>query len=78
MVGPRDHLWSEPQGSVDDFSNACFLAMDWVGVDAADEEPEAFCTIVDRFIRRMQAESQTVRLPIRVGLARFFFAWYFC
>jgi hypothetical protein len=49
---PRDHLWSETQDSVDDFSNACFVAMDWIDVDAADEEPEAFCTVIDRFIRR--------------------------
>jgi hypothetical protein len=49
---PRDHLWSETQDSVDDFSNACFVTMDWIDVDAADEEPEAFCTVIDRFIRR--------------------------
>jgi haloalkane dehalogenase len=60
FAGPRDHLWHETQDAVADFSNARFVPMDWVGVDAADEEPEAFCTIVDRFIHRDQESTPGV------------------
>jgi len=51
FAGPRDHLWQETQDGVADFPNARFVGMDWVGVDAADEEPAAFCDVVDIFIR---------------------------
>lgn len=51
FAGPRDHLWQESQDGVADFANARFVGMDWVGVDAVDEEPDLFCAVVDRFIR---------------------------
>ncbi len=51
FAGPRDHLWQESQDGVADFANASFVGIDWVGVDAADEEPETFCRVVDEFIR---------------------------
>jgi len=51
FAGPRDHLWDQSQAAVGDFPDARFVAMPWVGPDAADEEPDAFCTVIDEFLK---------------------------
>ena len=38
--------------AIGDFADARFVAMDWVGVDAPDEDAESFARIVDDFIRQ--------------------------
>ena len=50
FAGPRDHYWRESQAAVGDFPDAKFVAMPWVGPDAADEEPGAFCAVVHDFL----------------------------
>jgi pimeloyl-ACP methyl ester carboxylesterase len=50
FAGPRDHNYQESIDAVGDFPDARFVAMDWVGVDAPIEDPEAFARVVDDFI----------------------------
>ena len=52
FAGPRDHNYYESQDAVNDFSDAYFIPMDWVGVDAPDEDPKEFTEIIIDFIRR--------------------------
>ncbi|MFV3073648.1 alpha/beta fold hydrolase [Niveispirillum fermenti] len=51
FAGPRDHNYVETKEAVADFPDARFVHMDDVGVDAADEEPDAFCAVLHQFIR---------------------------
>ena len=51
FAGPRDHNYQESRDAVGDFADARFVAMEWIGVDAPDEDPGAFARIVDEFIR---------------------------
>ena len=50
FAGPRDHMYRESEAAVGFFPDARFEHMDWVGVDAADEEPKRFSDVVLRFI----------------------------
>ena len=52
FAGPRDHNYQESMDAIGDFADARFVAMDWVGVDAPDEDAESFARIVDDFIRQ--------------------------
>lgn len=51
FAGPRDHNYQESIDAVGDFADARFVPMEWVGVDAPDEDADAFARIVDDFIR---------------------------
>ncbi|MCW5572681.1 MAG: alpha/beta hydrolase [Steroidobacteraceae bacterium] len=51
FAGPRDHCYEESRDSVRDFGDARFVGLDWVGVDAPDEDPDLFCRTVHDFIR---------------------------
>lgn len=50
FAGPRDDNYSESKIAVPDFANARFVPMEWVGVDAPDEEPAHIARIVHEFI----------------------------
>ncbi|MCW5572679.1 MAG: alpha/beta hydrolase [Steroidobacteraceae bacterium] len=51
FAGPRDHCYEETRASVKDFPDARFVALEWVGVDAPDEDPALFCHTVHDFIQ---------------------------
>ena len=52
ICGNRDHFWEDNRTTgAGLFANGRFAAMPGAGVDVADEYPEEFVTIVDRFIR---------------------------
>lgn len=55
FAGPRDHNYQETVEALDHFPDATFVSMPDVGVDVADEAPEAFVDVVDSFIRRRAA-----------------------
>ncbi len=50
FAGPRDQNYQESKDAIGDFPDARFVEMDWVGVDAPEEDPEAFARIVDAFL----------------------------
>ncbi|MSO65378.1 MAG: alpha/beta hydrolase, partial [Alphaproteobacteria bacterium] len=55
FAGPRDQNWQRSQDALADFSDARFVAMDWVGEYAPEEDPPAFARVVDEFVRSTAA-----------------------
>jgi pimeloyl-ACP methyl ester carboxylesterase len=51
FAGPRDHNYEETKDAEAHFPDARFVDMPEVGVDVADEDPEAFVGVVVNFIR---------------------------
>ena len=51
FAGPRDDNYAESEIAIPDFRDARFVPMEWVGVDAPDEDSQGIARIVHEFIR---------------------------